>query len=452
MSGDHRSDRKPTRDAEGSIFKRIEERSSANGRKKKITVYYARVRKNEYDDDGNLIRCHELKRQCDTYDDAKIERRKLRAEIDKKIEESKHPVQKKAVRFFDLLDFFEKHYVKEAVWAGKKKIAGQKDPLQNTKRMLDSYREFFGNLPVNRIDYTRIFEYKAVMLATEYPVKRRIDKGPRRRPEEQREYDIEWKTRKPATVHRYLSKLRRIFSVGVSHGMLKSNPFKDGDPLIETSIEETRVRICTYEEELLLYSVCVPPREHLKDIISIAIDLFPRENELFALKGSDIDLENRFAVIQEYNAKTQKERTVPLSNRAFEALQRIRAGKTLEEWMSDRIFGVNNVYRSWYTALDKTEIKDLHFHDLRGTGITRMLDAGLPESIVMKFSGHDKYETFMKYVKKDLGIIRNAGAAISELYEKRIRELSKGQNPLSGALQKSSGDITEATELGDAIN
>ena len=81
-----------------------------------------------------------------------------------------------------------------------------------------------------------------------------------------------------------------------------------------------------------------------------------------------------------------------------------------------------------------------------------MLDAGCPESIVMKFSGHKKYETFMKYVKKDLGIIQNAGAAMSELYEKRVRELAKGQNPLGGVAEKPSGDNAEVTELGDAVN
>jgi hypothetical protein len=289
-----RKERKQTRDAEGSIFKRVEKRKTAAGRMKNVTVYYARVRKNEYDDDGNLVKLHELKRQCDTYNDAVIERRRLRTELEEKIRRAKEGDHNKVVRFFDLLDFFEKHYVKEAVWSGKKKIAGQKDPLQNTKRMLDSFREFFGNPPVKQIDYTRIFEYKAVMLATEYPVKRRIDKGPRRKAAEDREYAIDWKKRKPATVHRYLSKLRRIFSIGVAHRMLERNPFKDGDPLIEMSIEETRVRNCSYEEEQLLYSQCVPPREHLQDVITVAIDLFPRENELFKLTGADIDLENRF--------------------------------------------------------------------------------------------------------------------------------------------------------------
>lgn len=38
-----KKDRKPTRDAEGSIIKRIEERRTSNGKTRKETVFYARV-------------------------------------------------------------------------------------------------------------------------------------------------------------------------------------------------------------------------------------------------------------------------------------------------------------------------------------------------------------------------------------------------------------------------
>lgn len=454
MPSDHpqKPDRKPTRDAEGSILKAVEERRTSNGKTRKVTVYYARVRQNEYDENGKLVKPHELKRAAYSYADAVAKRRELRLEIGKKVESGQKEKQPTQTYFFDLLDFYKKHYVKPAVYSGKKKVAGQRNPLRNTERMLESFRGFFGNPPVERIDYGRLFEYKFVMLATKYRVQRRIN-AKRRQPVEERQYLDEWRPRKPATVHRYLSCLRRIFSIGVQHKWLKSNPFKDGDPLIETSIEETRVRICTYEEEQLLYLVCVPPyREHLRDVIAVAIDTFTRDNELFSATGADVDLGNGLLIIQETNAKTLKERAVPLSNRAHAALTKIRAAKSDEEWSTQPIFGVSSVCKAWYTALRLTGIQDLHFHDLRGTGITRMLDAGVPVPVVMKFSGHDKYETFMKYVKKDLGIIQSAGAAMSELYKKRLAEISKGQPPLSRGREKPSGEVPEVTELGDAVH
>jgi integrase len=141
-----------------------------------------------------------------------------------------------------------------------------------------------------------------------------------------------------------------------------------------------------------------------------------------------------------------------LTDRAFEAFLELRGTRTAEEWNDTPVFPFASVKRSWYKALELAGIDNLHFHDLRGTGITRMLDAGVPVPVVMKFSGHDQYETFMKYVKKDLGIIQNAGAAMSEHYNNRKAELAKGRVPLSPVPEKSSGDIAEVTELGEAIN
>lgn len=445
--------RKPTRDAEGSILKKVEERRTIGGKVRKETVYYARVRMNEYDEQGRFVRSHERKRRADSYNDAVILRRSLRLEIKSDIAKAKLRNNEPRIYFFDLLEFYERHYVKEAVFSGTKKIAGQRSPLRHAKRQIESFRDFFGNVPVADITYARIFEYKLAMQATRYKRLRKIE-VPNLDPASRREYRYfeEWHDRKPATVHRYLAALRRILSVGVQQGFAETNPFKLGDPLIETAIEETRVRVCTFEEEELLYSVCVPPRDHLKKVIICAIDTFARAGELFSLIGSDVDFETRSLTIREMNAKTLRSRTVPLTDRAFETLLSIRDEKTEEAWKTERVFGVSGVYRAWYTALALTEIEDLHFHDLRGTGITRMLDAGVPAPMVMKFSGHRKYETFMKYVKNDLRVMQDAAAAMSLLYRKRKTEIAKGQRPLAKGHETSPEDEREVTEIGDAIN
>lgn len=334
-------ERKPTRDAEGSILRRIEERRTSNGKLRKETVYYARVRMNEYDELGKFVKAHELKRRADSYSDAVILRRSLRSELKAKIQDLRSGKAEKRIYFVDLLDFYEKHYVKEAVFSGTKKIAGQRSPLRHAKRQVESFREFFGNVPVSQITYARIFEYKLAMLATQYKRIRKIA-IPKADPKEKLLYRYfeEWHDRKPATVHRYLAALRRILSVGVRQGFIETNPFKLGDPLIETAIEETRVRICTFEEEELLLSVCIPPRKHLWAVIVCAIDMFPRAGELFSLTGSDIDFEGRSISIREMNAKTLKARTVPMTDRAQNALQALRDSKTKDAWDDERVFGL----------------------------------------------------------------------------------------------------------------
>lgn len=456
------NERKPTRDAEGSIIKKTVARRTTNGRTRNVTIYFARVRMNEYNDLGELVKQHERKRTCDTYQEAVDERRNLRNEILADIERNKSRQEPKKLKYFsELLDFFESKYVKPAKFVGSKKTEGQKSPVRHSMRMIKSFREFFGNPPVVSIDYSRLCDYKEFMLATPYMRKRKILLEPedkRFRGEIVTRYRQrfgileEYHERKPATVHRYLSCLRTVFSKGVQHGYLNQNPFKQGDPLIIASIEEVRDRICNYEEERDILAVCVPPREHLRDAVICAIDTFMRENELFSLLGSDVNFDDRFVKIVEYNAKTSKERFVPLSDRAIQAFRRLKADRSDAEWNNSRVFEFASVSRAWYTALKKANIENLRWHDLRGTGITRMVDAGVPIPIIMQFSGHDKYETFKKYVKKDLSIIQNAAAAMSSIYRENQIQITKGHLPLGANGETPAESGSEVVIESDAVN
>lgn len=454
------TDRKKTRDAEGSIFKKEIDRKVSNGKTRKEIVYVVRVRRNEYDAQGNFVKEHELKRNAANHKDALSLRKSLRERLDAKIKNgSKIASPPTDPTFFDLLDFYERNYVKEAVFVNGKKVAGQRDPVRNVKRMIRSFKNFFGDPYLTDITYSRLFEYKEEMLATPY-IKRRkrllgkdenfdgeiIEIGRQR-------FAIynEYISRKPATIHRYLSRLRRILSIGVTHQFLNANPFKQGDPLIVLSIEETRMRICSFAEEAALLKVCTPPREHLSDLIILAIDTFARENELFNVKGSDVNFKDRYVRVVELNAKTLKERYIPLSDRALDALERIKTRKESSNWNDSAIVDFESIRKAWNTAKRLADIDDLRWHDLRATGITRMLDAGIPAPIVMTFSGHDRYETFKKYVRIDLDSIKDAAKAMSRQYSEKISNQAKGHHPLRDHPQKSLEGYVEVIQELDNV-
>jgi len=415
--------RKQTRDAEGSIIKKIEERRTSNGKTRKETVFYARVR---YTDNEGKKR--EKKRRAGSYNDAAALRRQLQDEIKDELAEAVAPEKPKT--FFELLDYFEKKYVKEARYVDGNKVSGQRDPIRNAKGMIADYKEFFGDIELSKINYFLISKYKEYLEITPFKIKRSkirqlskeekqklIEKNPKSRRSTEKYYVEELRFRKPATVNRNLSRLRRIFSVGVQIEWIMQNPFKFGDALISPAVEDTRTRVCSFAEETRLLAVCVEPRAHLKDIVICAIDTFLRESELFGLTGSDIDFDNKLLTVIKTNAKTGKERQVPLTERVLKIFE-----KTLHEFpkrQSSPIFGLKSVAGSWYTALKLAGLEGLRFHDLRATGITRCLDAGIPASIVMKFSGHEKFETFQKYVRSDIRLIKNAGDLMSEFYKQQ---------------------------------
>jgi integrase len=50
-------------------------------------------------------------------------------------------------------------------------------------------------------------------------------------------------------------------------------------------------------------------------------------------------------------------------------------------------------------AVKRLKIKDLHFHDLRHTGITALFRQGLPIQLVALVSGHRDWKQLKRYVE-----------------------------------------------------
>ena len=93
--------------------------------------------------------------------------------------------------------------------------------------------------------------------------------------------------------------------------------------------------------------------------------------------------------------------------------------------------------RSWTTAKSIAKIDDLHFHDLRSTAITRLIDAGIPLPEVAKIAGHEKYTTTVKhYVAMDQDMTRKVGDTINAANEARALYWSRAENALRGEVNE----------------
>lgn len=405
--------RKPTRDAEGSIIKRTEERRTSGGKTRKETVFYARVR---YTDNEGKKR--EKKRRADSHDDAKIKRRELQEEIKKELAEELEPEKPKT--FNEVIDFYEEEYVKEAEFSGNEKVAGYREPLVYIRRHLTLFREEFGDRLVTKITFEDIRKFKAKRLAVPVEINY-IEKIPltdeeRAAAKKQKKYNKKFRyvkkkrsrPRKVASVNRELERLRRIFNIAVRQNWLDKSPFMMGDPVISHAAENERVRILSADEEKRLLAACTGKREHLRVILIAALDTALRKNELFTLTWNDVDLDKKIIKLKALNAKTLKPRIVPLSARLIKELEALK-----ENTKGELVFGIHSsAKKAFYAALKDAGITDFRFHDLRGTGITRLLRAGMPAAEVMKISGHTQYKTFMRYVKIDDDTVDRARSAL----------------------------------------
>ncbi len=422
-SSSAKKQRKATRDAEGSIFKRIEERRTSNGKTRKETVYYARVR---YTD--NEGRNREKKRRADTYNDAVIKRRELQIEIKKELAEEIAPERPKL--FGEVLDHYEQEYVKEAEFSGNEKVSGLREPLKYVRRHLEIFRKEFGDKLVTKITFDDIRKFKAKRLAVPVVIET-IEKIPLTETEKEfyrakKSFNRKFKYKKVkkthpravASVNRELERLRRILNIAVRQNWLEKSPFMMGDSIISHASEVERVRILSADEEKRLFAACTDKRAHLKTILIAALDTCLRKNELFTLTWNDVDLAQRRITLKALNAKTLKERIVPISTRLLKELEKIKGEK------SELVFGIlSSPKKAFYGAIAAAGIADFRFHDLRGTGITRLLRAGMPAPEVMKISGHTQYSTFMRYVKIDDDTVARATAML-DIYLENLQNQS----------------------------
>lgn len=143
-----------------------------------------------------------------------------------------------------------------------------------------------------------------------------------------------------------------------------------------------------------------------------------RQSEILALRWKDLDWEKRTLLVQHQLSRNFKEgkyftqpktrsgrRTIILGKKTIEKL-REHWIRQLEEkklasnrWIeNDFLFpstvgtpiNQSNLYHSFKSLLQKSDLPDIRFHDLRHTAATLMLNHGVPAIIVSRRLGHSR--------------------------------------------------------------
>ncbi len=206
----------------------------------------------------------------------------------------------------------------------------------------------------------------------------------------------------------------------------RTKPAQRHRRLVPDVVDATgRVTVPGEEQRLLAAS---GPR--LQSVIIAALETACRRGELLALTWADIDKDRAALTIRAENAKDAERRVLPISPRLAGVLYMARTDPAGDEYPTDAfVFGdvgqqVLNVKRAWTTAVLKShghepkwergcaltlasraalKAIDLHFHDLRHEGASRMLEAGWPLHHIQHMLGHASLEQTSTYlnVQKD---------------------------------------------------
>lgn len=141
-----------------------------------------------------------------------------------------------------------------------------------------------------------------------------------------------------------------------------------------------------------------------------------RRGEIFSLKWSQIDFNNGF--IEVLKTKSGKARKIPISPRLDLLLKEILATSNSEYVFINS--ATNKPYvdikNAFSTVLEKANIKNFRFHDLRHTVATRMVESGADLLVVQEILGHDNIQTTMRYAHPVPENKKRAINCLSNLY------------------------------------
>lgn len=131
------------------------------------------------------------------------------------------------------------------------------------------------------------------------------------------------------------------------------------------------------------------------DIVRFGIATAMRRGEIVKLRWDDLDCEKKLVLVRDRKDPRRKQgndQWVPLLGDAWDLVQR-------QPKDSDRIFPVHEQTLSKYfkEACDALGIPDLHFHDLRHEGTSRLFEQGYEIQQVSLVTGHKDWRHLRRY-------------------------------------------------------
>lgn len=329
-----------------------------------------------------------------------VAKEELRRLINKLENQGERSIEGDKLIFRDLAEVYEKRKLVPAEYHSDRKVHGlrsHKTPLGYLKTLT----AYFGKRRIKNITHSDIEEFKQTRLKTP------ISNG---------------KERTIASVNRELELLRAVFRFAIRQGWLARSPFEMGTAVISKADEVRRERILTHEEEARLLAVCTGRRAHLKSLLIAALDTAARRGELFKLIWADVELENRVINLRASTTKTQRSRTIGMTERLYGELQTLYERSTRDP--NSLVFGITDTIKTAFaSACKEAGIEGFRFHDCRHTAITRMIQSGMASSLIMKVSGHTQPITFSRYVNVNEQTARQAATALDRFNQATFAEI-----------------------------
>ena len=269
------------------------------------------------------------------------------------------------------------------------KWAERQRSFRSKQGFVKQLAEAFGNLPLRRFNSMLIEQYQT----------ERLQQGNTSATVNQIERPK--KGNKPATVNRLVATLKHMFTKAVEWEMVEEQTLKRIRKVKLLEENNRRLRYLSKEECQNLIKSC---DDHLRPIVTTALNTGMRKGEILNLKWDNVDLIHGFILLDQ--TKNGERREIPVNLTLRETLTELFQGTKDRPRRIDVLYVFYNpptgkpyqdVKRSFKTALRKAKISDFHFHDLRHTFASHLVMAGQDLTTVKELLGHKTLTMTLRY-------------------------------------------------------
>ena len=216
------------------------------------------------------------------------------------------------------------------------------------------------------------------------------------------------KRMQPGTVNRYLTSVSHAFSVAVREwGWIDVNPVskvrKLKEPrgrvrfLSEDSVDQRGRAV--HGERTRLLDACRESRSPvLYDVVVLALSTGMRQGEIMNLTWKGVDLQGKRITL--LDTKNGDIRAIPITGMALELLKKRAKVRRLNSQLvfPDKTGKAPAKFRdAWLAALERAEIDDFRFHDLRHTAASYLAMSGATLAEIAEILGHKTLAMVKRY-------------------------------------------------------
>lgn len=316
------------------------------------------------------------------------------AKIETDMKAGRHFGASKRHTFKELIEEYEKHAI-------------SLKSFNDRKRHLEAWKSHFGDDLLSEISQSRINAVRAKMLAEDTRFTER------KTGEAEHDAKRPMGKRSGQTVNRYIAALSACLNYAV-----KTLEWLDRNPCERvTKFKENagRVRFLS-EDELKRLLDASRPHSDLYLALLLSLTTGGRQSEVMGLGWKQIDFKRQTITLHE--TKNGDRRTLPLVGDAFMLLQERSKVRNIKD---DRVFvpvkedgKQRSLREAWDRAIEKAEISDFRWHDLRHTAASYLVMNGVSLIEVAKILGHRTLSMVSRYSHLADDHIVSAGKKLAE--------------------------------------